>query len=363
MKTPRVSKIIVRNDVAENTQVKLILNKFNESTIIPGDDFILPEHVEENGTGLSLHLQQYKGDFLTKCPGTQNYICCGYKVLSTVLNCNLGCSYCVLQGYYKTPVVTVNVNVDDLIAELSRKLSTSSTVFYRIGTGEFSDSLAYEEVLGFAELLVPYFSKRSNVIFELKTKTDNIQRLLETEHGSNIMVSWSVAPERIVKSEERITAALESRLKAARRCQEAGYLLGLHFDPMIYYPEWEIEYKNLVDRIFSYIDPRKVVWISLGAFRFPAKWKEIMLQNYPDSKIFYGEFFPGLDDKLRYLKPIRVNMFRKMYEWLKSIDKNLFIYLCMESDSVWKKSFGWSPGNTAGLSKMLDERSKIMIKT
>ena len=36
-------------------------------------------------------------------------------------------------------------------------------------------------------------------------------------------------------------------------------------------------------------------------------------------------------------------------------DENLFVYLCMSSSEIWKKAFGWTPKNSAGLSRLMDE--------
>ena len=45
-------------------------------------------------------------------------------------------------------------------------------------------------------------------------------------------------------------------------------------------------------------------------------------------------------------------MRKALEEW----EKDLGLYLCMESDDIWQKSLGWSPVNSAGLSDYLDNR-------
>jgi spore photoproduct lyase len=51
-----------------------------------------------------------------------------------------------------------------------------------------------------------------------------------------------------------------------------------------------------------------------------------------------------------------MEMYQFMGEMLKKWHKGLGIYLCMESEEIWRKSQGWSPGNSEGLSLYLDER-------
>ncbi len=127
---------------------------------------------------------------------------------------------------------------------------------------------------------------------------------------------------------------------------------------MIYYESWERDYYEVVRRIFEKIKPENIDWISLGALRYPPHLDQIIRENHPNSKIVYGELFPGKDGKLRYFKPIRVNMFGKMYRWIKGFAPDVFVYLCMESSEVWEKSFGWTPKNSAGLKRRMDNLIK-----
>jgi spore photoproduct lyase len=78
--------------------------------------------------------------------------------------------------------------------------------------------------------------------------------------------------------------------------------------------------------------------------------------NHPDSNIFLGELLPGIDKKLRYFQPIRVEMFSNMYKWIRSYSQEVFVYLCMESKAVWQKAFGWTPNSSAELKRLLDDR-------
>ena len=65
-----------------------------------------------------LHLIKYKGDFLKPCPGTKDYICCGYQILNIGTNCPLDCSYCILQSYVNRPHLRVFVNLEEELEKL-----------------------------------------------------------------------------------------------------------------------------------------------------------------------------------------------------------------------------------------------------
>ncbi|NIS60332.1 MAG: hypothetical protein GTO13_06445 [Proteobacteria bacterium] len=84
--------------------------------------------------------------------------------------------------------------------------------------------------------------------------------------------------------------------------------------------------------------------------------KPIIRNRFPTSKILLGELLPGNDGKFRYLKSIRVGMYRKIVRWLREYEPSLFIYLCMESREVWEKVFGWSPQNNRALDDLFSQR-------
>lgn len=299
-----------------------------------------------------LLITRYKGQMLKPCPGTPNVICCDYHVLNPVVGCPIDCTYCALQMYFNNPLITIYSNMDNLFDELDRTLQRKPKWLFRIGTGELTDSLALDDITGMSKTLVPYFVGKADVLFELKTKSDRIGNLLNLDHGGRTVVAWSLNPQTIIDKEEPGCASLAERLEAAQQCQQAGYKIAFHFDPLIYYSSWEEDYRSVVDDIFERINPLNIVWISLGTFRFPTSLKPIIKQRFPRSKIIYEEFVPGQDGKMRYLKPIRVDMYSKVISWIRAHDPRIFVYLCMESTDVWQKAFGWTPKTTAGLAKM-----------
>jgi spore photoproduct lyase len=306
-------------------------------------------------------ITHFYGRRLKPCPGTSNHICCGYYVINAVTNCPMDCSYCVLQGYLNNPLLTLYTNWDDLLKEINDFLSKDQPSLLRLGTGELSDSLVLESIFPISQFLIDFFSKRPTAILELKTKSANIDSLLGLDHRRKTVISWSLNPPRIIEREEMRTASLKERIDAARKCQEKGYPLGFHFDPILYYEGWEKEYQETIRQLFRQIDPKRVVWISLGGFRYPPHLKRIAEERFPKTEVFLGELFPGRDGKLRYLKEIRVGMYRKMAGWLKEVDPGLFIYLCMESKEVWEKVFGWAPESSRHLNQMFENRAQAFL--
>ncbi len=301
-----------------------------------------------------LFLSENRGDFLKKCPGTKNYRCCNYQILHVGSYCPMDCSYCILQTYFHPPLIQFFLNRSKMKEELEKKVFSSDRV-WRIGTGEFTDSLVWDELFNYSEFLVKIFKNQTKAVLELKTKTVNIDNLLELEHNKKIIVSWSLNTEKIIEEDERKTSTLDERLNAASVCEEWGYKLAFHFDPLVFYEGAEDEYKKVVRKIFEYVSPENIVYISLGSFRFMPDLKEIIKKRFPLSKIWAGEFFSGMDNKMRYFKPLRMQLYKSIYDEFMRIDKSLCLYFCMEDDQVWERVFGFRPSQKGGLPHILDE--------
>jgi len=303
----------------------------------------------------TLILGRHRGSFLKPCPGTRGYLCCGLQIIHFGLGCSLDCSYCILQSYLDTEALVLFGNVDEGLEQVRGSLNQLEPKYKRYCTGEFTDSLLLEDVTGFGAVLVEIFSHHRNVVLELKTKTDNVDSLVGLEHRGRTVVSFSMNAPAIAGTEEPRAASLKKRILAAKKMVDEGYRIGFHFDPLIIHPDWKEGYAQTVAEIYDSIPAKSIAWISLGAFRFLPKLKEIVSQRHPRSKIMYEEFVLALDGKMRYLRPLRVEMYRHLLAEIQKADPKACVYLCMESPRVWLETFGFNPGPN-GLIEMLDAR-------
>ena len=293
---------------------------------------------------LKLLLMRHRGEFLKKCPGSDGQVCCNYFVINFASNCPMECSYCYLQEYLAhNPALKVFSNVDDLLSEADHLLSRHRRFFFRIGTGEITDSLALDPYIGFCAEVVPFFAEQPNVLLELKTKSDCVDGLLKLDPKERVVVSWSMNPQKVIGVDEQRTASFEERLAAARRCQAAGYKLGFHFDPIIEYSGWEEDYRDMVEKLFATVDHRRISWISMGVLRTTPALKRTMRSRFPATRLLTGEQVLCPDGKMRYFQPLRVSMYRKMLRWIRAASPTVFVYLCMESKEVWQQVFGFAP--------------------
>jgi spore photoproduct lyase len=284
-----------------------------------------------------LLLSKNRGKFFKPCPGTKEYICCDYQVLNIGMNCPMDCVYCILQAYLNNPYLSFFVNVEDLLNELKKAFIQKPEQFWRIGTGEFTDSLALDRLTGLSRLLVQFMRDKGSAVLELKTKTAVVENL---DLNSPV----------IVAGEELRTASLDQRLAAAARCASWGYKLAFHFDPIIYHAGWET-----IKRLFAAVPKENIAWISMGCLRYLPPLKKIAGQRFPNSRFFHEEFIEGLDGKARYFRTLRVEMYKFLYQQLMQyVDPGTCVYLCMENNEIWQEVFGFKPDERGGLPKMLN---------
>jgi spore photoproduct lyase len=280
-----------------------------------------------------------KGAFVKHCPCSPGSVPCGYFNLNLQTGCPFDCSYCILQAYLESKDQGVfYTNYNDLETELRNFLAGKKNV--RIGSGELSDSLAYEIVRPGAARVLQLFRNFPETVFEFKTKATHVQPLLAVkEIPKKIVVSWSLNPTPIIKNEERLTPPLYRRLQAVAAVQSKGYKIGIHFDPLILFPNWQKHYRELIRRLAAVIRPERVAWWSLGALRFPPSLKKHIFRH-SDSRLFWGELIQGQDGKYRYFKPLRLELFSFVRDEIKKwVTGEIPLYLCMEDIATWQEIF------------------------
>ncbi len=342
-KTPEVTHIISKLNITPRkiSTVKTVFDDINNA-----DDPI------EKGKK-TLYITQNKGAVIKECPGTSIYTCCDYTILHAGTFCSMDCSYCILQAYFHPPVLQYFAGLDKISYQLEQRFQQNK--IFRIGTGEYTDSLIWEKISPLPKFLVKTFAKQNNCVLELKTKTVNIETLLPVDHNGKTILSWSLNTPEIIKTQEKGTASLKARLNAARLAESKGYKIGFHFDPLILYPGCEADYKNVIQQLFNHVRKESIVWISLGTFRFMPKLKQIIEHRFKTSTICYGEFILGLDNKMRYFKPLRINLYTHIISCIKEYAPDLCIYFCMEDEEVWNKCLGYFPGKEGELGHLLDK--------
>lgn len=348
-------EIYVDSAVRDLPVTRRILSRYPHLPVIEvADKTSVKFPQDHNRAKRQLYVSRYVGDPIKSCQGMGDYVCCQYFTIALVSDCHLECTYCILQDYLKNnPIITVYANVEEIFARIRERVVKHPERIFRIGTGELSDSLALDHVTGFSKDIVAFAAETENVLVELKTKTANVGGLIGLNHRKRVIVSWSLNPQSYIDSEEHKCDSLEARLNAARRCADAGYPIGIHFDPLLQLNDWEREYEGLVNAVAGTLKPEEIAWVSIGSLRFTKDLKKISQERFPKSKLMSGELMPSLDGKMRYFRPLREEMYAAVKGFVEAKLGKVPHYLCMETKSVWENVYGELPASNAVLEKSL----------
>lgn len=275
-------------------------------------------------------------DFLKPCPCTSNCVSCGYNLINLGFGCAYECAYCYLQQYQNLHAVTLPSNINDFLAKVDgAKLTKGIFPYIRIGSGEFTDSLLFDDITRYSHDIVNFFRGRKEY-FEFKTKSVNIEGLLSVEPCPNIVIGWSVNAPNIVEKCEFLTPSLSARLEAAKKAAEYGYKIAFHFDPVILHDGWKQNYAKTVEQLAKSVPQDAVIWISVGCLRFHRELKRFIETRFSDNTFLDEEFLLDFDGKMRYPAQVRKEIYAFLIPLLKKTFPKTYVYLCMESADIYK---------------------------
>ncbi len=274
---------------------------------------------------------------LGACPvASEGTRCCNLLTLDAVQSCGFDCSYCSIQSFYNQDKIGFDVNFKKNLENLV--LDPNET--YHIGTGQSSDSLMWGNKEGILDALFAFANKYPNVILEFKTKSNNIKYFLENDVPKNIICTWSLNTPTIIQNEEHLAATLGQRINAAKKLSNKGVLIGFHFHPIVQYENYLEEYADVYKRLITTFDPKKVVLISFGTLTFiKPVINKIRARNFK-SKILQMPF-ENANGKASYSLDVKKEMFKHAYKAFEAWHKDVYFYLCMEDQSLWKEVFGY----------------------
>lgn len=228
----------------------------------------------------ALILAEKSGNLVLPCPdgfgigGVQNYY------FSHMLNCIYDCRYCFLQGMYPSAHRVLFVNYENFMEDIDKVIASHSVDRCFFFSGYDADSLAFDPISRFVDAFIPFFRARPQATLELRSKSTNIRSLLVQPPCDNVVVAFSLLPEKIASKVDCLTPVYRKRLHAIKLISNSGWPIGLRFDPMILSDDYETVYPSMVNQLFTQISPDSVHSVSIGPMRFP-------LQNYKKIKELY----------------------------------------------------------------------------
>lgn len=222
---------------------------------------------------------------------------------SHMLNCLYDCRYCFLQGMYQSAHYLLFVNYEDFFSEIVQKAQSNPQKDYWFFSGYDCDSLAMEPITHFCDFALDALKHTDNIYLELRTKSTQIRSLLNKPVNPKTVVAFSFSETQSHQQLEKGVPSIQKRIDAMIKLAEKGWPLGLRFDPVIYHPDYQANFKQMLELIFKQIDPACFHSVSLGVFRLPKQNFKNIQQLYPTEKLFNQSF--SLQNNMQSYAPER----------------------------------------------------------
>lgn len=333
------NKIFIEKDLLHNSHAVQIMSKFPKIQAIEIDslDHYFGRYKKpylQKRDNLNLYIAAKKGKLVKEAPLAYGLGHEPHYYYVHAYNCIYECDYCYLQGYFHSPDIVFFVNHDDILSEMEnviRQHPKDQAVWFH--AGEYSDSLALSHLTNELSLYFDFFKKHPNAYLELRTKSVNIRSLIEIGPINNVVVSFSLSPLQRTIENDLKTPPLGHRLKAIEKLHQAGFKIGLHFDPIIYEDHFKHNYQKLIQQIDQIIPLERAEYLSLGVVRFTKDVFHQVQKNYPESILHAQEFVTSFDNKVRYNRPMRLWMLQTIKDLaIQAGLKSEKIYFCMERE-------------------------------
>lgn len=291
-----VSTVYVEEAIRDHPRVQRISERFPRADVVHCDRYT--EVFNPKGQNFRLQksnpaliLARKNDGFVMPAPAAYNIGGDANYYFSHMLNCVYDCRYCFLQGMFRSAHYVVFVNYEDYadaIAATLRDEKGGGPVWFF--SGYDCDSLAFEPLTGFSGYFLPWFADHRRAHLELRTKSTQVRGLLARGALDNVVVAFSFTPHEVGAALEHKVPAIDLRLRAARRLQDAGWRIGLRFDPLVYLADYRTHYASLVDEVFSALDPGRIHSVGLGSFRMPQTYFKTILRLHPEHPFYAGPF-------------------------------------------------------------------------
>ena len=244
------------------------------------------------------------------------------------------CHYCNFGGLLATMV-----NVEDYVARLSRLIDAhpwQETYLFE----DDADVLCLEPELGCVGPLIEYFGTLKGRYLILHTKSWNVDWMLDLKHNGNTIIVWSIAGPAQSRVLEPVTGDTEQRLDAARKCQQAGYVIRYKFKPIIPMRDWREDAAQTVRMLFEKTKPDV---ISLCCFM----WMDVEdMKRRLDVSLLDPECLAAADGAVQEVKDTRSKPFpadvrAEIYEHhlreIRKYDGDVPVSLSTENWDMWKR--------------------------
>lgn len=332
-----INTIYIEEEVADHFRTLSILDRFKNVNKIYckhyGEIFNLQaQNFRLQKKQPALILAKKHKNYMLPAPKQYNIGAKYNFYFSHMLNCLYDCRYCFLQGMFQSAHYVLFVNYDDFIKEINSLLSKHKDKHVHFFSGYDCDSLAMDPITEFTNNFLPFFAKKTHTLLELRTKSTQIRSLLKRNPIENCVIAFSFSPEKISKALEHKTPTIDKRLKAMLNIQQAGWKLGIRFDPMIYSKTYKYDYQSLFEKIFTKIETKSLHSVSTGGLRLPKTYFKKLEKLFPDETLFHSLSKEVKNKHISYSSSLNKEMLSYCNDIISQYIPSNKLFVCQEID-------------------------------
>lgn len=259
--------------------------------------------------------------------------------------CPHQCAYCDLGNF-----LISHVNTEEYIERLSdliRRNPWQRTWLY----DDIMDVLTLEPELDTLAPLMRFFEQTRDYYLILHTKSDRVHGLIEANAPHNTIVAWSLSGPTQSTRLERVAGTTDTRIEAARRCEEAGIQIRYKFKPIIPLRRWREEASYTIGAALERTHPDNLSMTVL-------MWSRIEdVLTYIPMELFEPQFVAAAEaarDELRsrrygpFPHPVRETIYRHYLAEIRARDPEIPVTISTESLDMWKTlggDLGFTPAD------------------
>jgi len=288
-----IDTLYIEEAIADHPRVGRILRRFPKARVIPcaryGEVFNPRSQnfrLQKSRPALIL-AEKFAGHVLPTpetfgIGGSHNYY------FSHLLNCLYDCRYCFLQGMYRSAHYVWFINYEQFLDAMRDRIEQHPNEPVYFFSGYDSDSLALDSVTEFVPTFLPFLNEHEQAWMELRTKSVSIRPLLQQPAHPRCIVAFSLTPDPIARALEHKAPTVAQRIRAMVQLADAGWPIGLRFDPLILHDDYRTTYTTLFHDVLSALPTSAIHSVSLGPLRFPQHMAKTILKLYPQEPLFAG---------------------------------------------------------------------------
>jgi DNA repair photolyase len=204
---------------------------------------------------------------------------------------------------------------------------------------EFIDLFATDHLTGQANFLMSMVPKYPEVGYKIRTKSAYVDEIIKHDGQGRVQIQMNFNTDHAINTFEHGTASLDERLAAAIKVQQAkGFRLRVIIEPMVYYDGYEQDYKKLIKKIFTSLDPTRIDGVAIGSVRYTKQLKAMVEMHFPKTLLFRKDQKFGepekMDKRFRYDEKTRISLYSKAFKEIKKYTDSP-VKLGAENPSIW----------------------------